>query len=87
MTGLVGAKKLSRGTVGTPYAATLQTKGGIPPLTFSLVGGGIPPGLTFDPGTGQVFGTPTLAGTFDFQMMVTSSGGSSDQGNIRIKIK
>jgi hypothetical protein len=80
-------KKLSRGTVGTPYAATLKTKGGIPPLTFSLVGGALPPGLTFDPGTGQIFGTPTLAETFDFQMMVTSSGGSSDQGNIRIKIK
>lgn len=80
-------KKLSRGTVGTPYAATLKTKGGIPPLTFNLIGGAIPPGLTFDPGTGQISGTPTLAGTFDFQMMVTSSGGSSDQGNIRITIK
>jgi uncharacterized protein YwbE len=80
-------KKLSRGTVGTPYAATLKTRSGIPPLTFSLVGGALPPGLTFDPGTGQISGTPTLAGTFDFQMRVTSSGGSSAQGNIRIKIK
>jgi hypothetical protein len=80
-------KKLSRGTVGIPYAATLKTKGGTPPLAFSLVGGALPPGLTLDPGTGQVFGTPTLAGTFDFQMMVASSGGSSDQRNVRITIK
>jgi hypothetical protein len=80
-------KKLSRGTVGTPYAAMLKSKGGIPPLTFSLVGGALPPGLIFDPGTGQISGTPTLAGPFDFQMMVTSNGGSSDQGNVRIKIR
>jgi hypothetical protein len=80
-------KKLSRGTVGTPYSSLLKTAGGIPPLTFSLIGGVLPSGLTFDPGTGQISGTPALAGTFDFQMMVTSIGGSSDQGNIRIKIK
>jgi hypothetical protein len=78
---------LSGGAVGTPYSATLKTKRGAPPLTFSLVGGALPPGLTFDPGTGQISGTPTLAGKFDFQVVVTSSGGSSDQGNIRIKIK
>ncbi len=79
--------KPGKGKVGTPYSATPQVTGGIAPLTFSLVGGALPPGLTFDPGTGQISGTPTLAGTFDFQMRVTSSGGSSAQGNIRIKIK
>lgn len=80
--------KLSKGKVGTPYSATLQTTGGIPPLTFSLVGGALPPGLTPpDPATGQIAGTPTTAGTFNFQVRVASSSGSSDQRSIQIKIK
>lgn len=78
---------LSRSKVGTPYSATLRTNGGIPPLTFSLIGGALPPGLNIDPGTGQISGTPTTAGTFDFQVRVASSGGSTDQRAIRIKIR
>lgn len=80
-------KKLRGGTVGTLYSSLLKTAGGIAPLTFSVVGGALPLGLTLDPGTGQVTGTPTVAGTFDFVAQVTSSGGSSHQKNIRIKIK
>lgn len=78
---------LKRGQVGLPYSATLKTKRGIPPLTFSLIGGTLPPGLNLDPVTGQIAGTPTTAGTFDVQIMVTSSGGSHDQKDLRIKIR
>lgn len=78
---------LRKGRVGTPYSATLQTTGGIPPLAFSLIGGALPPDLTLDPGTGQISGIPTVAGTFNFQVRVGSSGGSSDQRSMRIKIK
>lgn len=78
---------LSRGRVGTPYSASLRTKRGIPPFTFSLIGGILPPGLTLHPETGQISGIPTTAGTFDFQAKVISSGGSSDQEILRIKIR
>jgi hypothetical protein len=83
----IKTKKLRGGTVGIPYSSTLKTKGGIAPLAFSVVGGALPPGLTLDPGTGQVSGTPAAAGAFDFVAQVTSSGGSSHQKNIRIKMK
>lgn len=43
------------------------------------MGGALPPGLTLDPAAGLISGTPTAAGTFDFQVRVASSGGSSDQ--------
>ncbi len=80
-------KRLSRGTVGILYSTTLQTAGGMPPIAFSLVGGALPPGLNLDSGTGQIVGTPTVAGTFEFVVQVTSSGGSSDQKKMRIKIR
>lgn len=78
---------LSRGRVGTPYSVRLKTKRGILPLTFSIVDGSLPQGLTLDQTAGQISGVPTVAGTFNFQVMVVSSGGSSDQKDLRIKIK
>ncbi|HWQ69291.1 MAG TPA: putative Ig domain-containing protein [Patescibacteria group bacterium] len=83
----IKTKKLRGGTVGTPYSSILKTAGGISPLAFSLVGGALPPGLTLDPGTRQVSGTPAAAGIFDFVVQVTSSADSSNQRSIRIKIK
>lgn len=44
--------------VGEPYDFTPVAEGGLPPLTFSLVGD-LPDGLTFDPETGAITGTPT----------------------------
>jgi hypothetical protein len=83
----LSTRRLVSGTVGTAYSATLQVTGGISPLVFSVVGGALPPGLTLDPATGRISGTPTTAGTFDFQARVTSSGGSSNQKALRITIR
>jgi len=78
---------MNRGRVGMPYSVMLKTKRGIPPLTFSIIDGSLPPGLTLDPSTGQISGVPTVSGTFNVRVMVVSSGGSSDQEGLRIKIR
>lgn len=61
------------GMVGTAYTTTLVAAGGTPPLTLSLAGGTLPPGLTFDPATGVISGTPTTAGPYNFTVQLTDS--------------
>jgi hypothetical protein len=60
---------LANGTVGTPYSQTIALTGGTPPFQWSVydgpvitgwrVGGAVPDGLTLDPSTGTISGTPT----------------------------
>lgn len=61
--------------VGSPYAQTVQTTGGVAPLTFALSGGSLPPGLTLDPNTGVISGTLSAPGPYSFTVEVTDSLG------------
>ncbi len=66
--------------VGTPYSQTVTTQRGTSPITFSLVGGALPPGITWNTGSGLLSGTPTTAGSFTFTLRATDAGSlSADQ--------
>ncbi len=67
--------------VGFPYSVTFSVSGGVPPYTWSLVGGSqpLPPGLSFDP-AGTISGTPTSPGTFATFVKVTDSGSPPQTG-------
>lgn len=54
---------LPGGMVNSPYSATLQSSGGFPPVTWSVVAGTLPAGLSLDPSSGVISGRPTAAGT------------------------
>jgi SdrD B-like domain/Putative Ig domain len=63
----------STGTVGTVYSSALVASGGTAPYTYSISVGALPGGLSLNPATGAITGTPTTAGTFSFTAMVTDS--------------
>jgi hypothetical protein len=48
-------------TLCTPYSFTFSATGGKTPYTYSVASGILPTGLTLNPATGQVSGTPQLA--------------------------
>jgi hypothetical protein len=64
---------LSHATFGAPYAQALQAIGGSTPYTWVVTAGALPAGLTLDPTTGQITGTPTEPGTSSFTVQVTDS--------------
>jgi len=57
------------GTINTQYKGTITAKG-TAPITWSVVSGSLPTGLTLNPATGEISGKPTAAGTFEFTIMV-----------------
>lgn len=61
---------LPSGTTGSAYKTKVKSSGGVPPVTWSLAGGRLPDGLTFDP-TGTISGTPTINGVFNFTVAAT----------------
>jgi len=51
---------LPPGQVNAQYNASVVAQGGVPPLTWTLApGGSLPPGIAFNPSTGQFAGVPT----------------------------
>ena len=56
---------LANGNVDSSYSQTVTLSGGTPPNIMSVTGA-LPPGLSFNTGTGEINGVPTAVGTFDF---------------------
>jgi len=78
------------GTVGTPYTHTFPASGSTA-IFYSIASGSLPAGLSLDPATGVVSGTPTAAGSFPFvvqasyaQIMATGDDGSFSDSEIVI---
>lgn len=67
---------LVEGKVNLAYETGLLPSGGVPPWSWSLVSGNLPPGLFVQASPGRVKGTPTTAGTFTFTVRVDDSAGS-----------
>jgi len=64
---------LPAGVVKVKYTKTLAVTGGTAPFKWSLAAGKLPAGLTLNPTTGVITGTPTKTGTANFTVEVTDT--------------
>jgi large repetitive protein len=78
---------LATGIVGKPFRATPATAtGGLLPHTWKVTGGTLPPGLSVDPATGTIAGTPAVAGSFAFSLGVTDAEGRTAAANLAMRV-
>ena len=68
----VATASLAGGLVTTAYSQSLAASGGTPGYTWSITTGALPNGLSLN-SSGNIFGTPTTAGTANFTVQVTDS--------------
>ena len=67
---------LPDGAVGTAYSATLTASGGMPPYSWSVIGGALPAGVTLA-SDGSLSGAPGEAGVFGVTVQVTDDVGTT----------
>ncbi|MEQ8273472.1 MAG: putative Ig domain-containing protein [Deltaproteobacteria bacterium] len=79
------ATSLPAGVTNKNYAGDLVS-GGIPPYSVQVTNGALPAGLSVDGATGALFGVPTTAGTFTFDIAVGDSAGASATGSFTVDV-
>lgn len=80
----ITTKSLTNGIVDQGYSAVVKATGDNP-MAFAVTAGSLPPGLTLDPATGQISGSPTKTGTFTFTVTATNDVGT-DSHEYTVKI-
>lgn len=81
----ISTGSLPSGTTTGFYTATLSSSSCNSPVTWAE-SGSLPNGLTLNAGTGVISGNPTLVGTYNFVVTVTSSDGRTATTSLSIKI-
>ncbi|ALL04511.1 hypothetical protein AQ505_02785 [Pedobacter sp. PACM 27299] len=78
---------LADGTVGTAYPPVVlpSVTGGTGPYTYTSAN--VPTGLSFDPATNTLSGTPAIGGTFTFQITAKDAANNSTTTDFVIKVK
>jgi Flp pilus assembly secretin CpaC len=70
----IDSTSLPGATLQVPYFASLRAAGGIGARTWGVIAGTLPSGLSLNPATGTISGTPTTPGNSNFMISVADSG-------------
>lgn len=70
-----------------PYEQRLRATGGARPLTWTVTAGDLPAGLSLDPATGTVSGTPTAGGTATFTVTATADDGATASKELTLAVQ
>jgi hypothetical protein len=69
----IATGSLPAGAEGIAYLAQISASGGTPPYTWSVAAGSLPSGLTLQPSSGAISGSPASPGNFTFTVEATDS--------------
>ena len=69
----VSPASLPAGTLGVPYEETLTGSGGTGPYGFAVTSGTLPTGISLNGTTGELSGTPSTQGVYNFTIQATDS--------------
>ena len=74
------------GTHAVAYSQTVLATGGVGAYTWTVKSGTLPTGLSIGPQTGVISGTPSAAGTYYFELLVTDIMGNTAFMNYQVVI-
>lgn len=84
----INSSEIPAGILRQPYAGhSFSAVGGAGGNTWSLADGYLPSGMTLNPATGALAGTPTDAGTFTFMLHVQDSSGLQDEVEVVLEVQ
>ena len=87
--GIMTASQLPAGKTGSAYSVPLAPTGGVSPYSnWKILNGSLPPGMSLNPTSGVLSGTPNpVGGTFSFTIGFTDSAGTSGVGSFRLTLQ
>lgn len=79
---VISSTTLPPAIIGIKYRQQLELSNAVPPVTWKVIEGSLPRGLSLNIRTGEISGTPTTAGEYKFTVRAEDSSACTTHNNI-----